>query len=325
MAPSSAPALPPSNDSLDGYAHARPQAQRQPPLALTRCCQHAPMARRPRWALSRQRQTAPAAALCCQAEEGSKAKRWASALESLGAQQLVVGNALELRLEQDGALEQHLRRATTHATTPRHGQDPPRHNSRPTLIARRSHAPPACRWRRAAAAGVPTPLAARRALCAQRTCLYVSGPGASRLPRPPRRISMLITSPSRSGSMGGLVTCNTRTPRHTHSTTFGARPARFPSPSAPAAARKKKRRRQESEGEAACHGPRRERTHLRKALLEVVVERVRLVRQHGQRDVVAHAEGGLHAALRTDAITHATARRASGRTTFPFAHISVTR
>jgi hypothetical protein len=41
-----------------------------------------------------------------------------------------------------------------------------------------------------------------------RTCLYVLADGCSRLPRPPRRISRLITRPSRRGSIGGLVTCS---------------------------------------------------------------------------------------------------------------------
>ena len=41
-----------------------------------------------------------------------------------------------------------------------------------------------------------------------KSCLYVSGPGCSRLPLPPRRISRDMTKPSRRGSIAGLVTCS---------------------------------------------------------------------------------------------------------------------
>ena len=39
------------------------------------------------------------------------------------------------------------------------------------------------------------------------TCEYAPGPGCSRFPRLPSRTARLITRPSRSGSIGGLVTC----------------------------------------------------------------------------------------------------------------------
>eukprot|EP00955_Chlamydomonas_euryale_P046640 353460-Chlamydomonas_euryale.AAC.19 len=42
------------------------------------------------------------------------------------------------------------------------------------------------------------------------TCLYASPLGCSRLPRAPRRMSIDMTMPSRSGSIAGLVTCAKR-------------------------------------------------------------------------------------------------------------------